>query len=95
MSMKRAKRASSGSSRDSGAESPFGFIKQEAPATWADATKDKDDSAFKPYSMSTTFAKSDLVVHPKFGKGVVTLVEGSRVEILFEDAARKLGHGAA
>jgi hypothetical protein len=93
MSMKRVKRASTGSSRDSQAEGPFGFSKPTPPPTWAELTKDKSDDAFKPYAMSSTFAKNDLVMHPKFGKGVVTLVEGNRVEILFEDATRKLGHG--
>jgi hypothetical protein len=94
MSMKRTKRASHGSSKDSDADGPFGFNKPGAPPSWAELTKDQPDAAFKPYSMSATFAKNDLVSHPKFGKGVVTLVESSRVEILFEDAARKLGHAA-
>lgn len=94
MSMKRTKRATHGSSKDSDADGPFGFNKPGAPLGWAELTKDKPDDAFKPYAMSTTFEKNDLVMHPKFGKGVVTLVETNRVEILFEDAARKLGHAA-
>jgi hypothetical protein len=94
MSMKRVKRASGGSSRDSQAEGQFGFSKPTPPPTWVELTKDKSDASFKPYAMTSTYAKNDLVMHPKFGKGVVTLVEGNRVEILFEDAARKLMHGS-
>ena len=38
--------------------------------------------------------KGQLITHPKFGKGVVTDVEPSRVEILFQEGKKKLGHGA-
>ncbi len=94
MSMKRTKKANHGSSKDSDGENVFGFGKQTVAPTWVELTKDQPESAFKPYTMNTTFAKSDLVVHSKFGKGVVTLVEANRVEIMFEDAVRKLGHAA-
>lgn len=95
MSMKRSRKAGSSfrASKEEGALSPFGAA-SAAPASWKDLVADKPDEAFKPYSMTTTFARNDLVVHPKFGKGVVVLVEGSRVEILFEEGAKKLGHAA-
>jgi hypothetical protein len=94
MSMKRSRRAST-PARSNQEEGGFGMMgTPEAPASWAALVADKPDAEFKPYSMSTTFARNDLVLHPKFGKGVVVLVEGSRVEVLFEDGPRKLGHAS-
>jgi len=89
--MKRTRRAGSQSSKSSEPESPFGFAKPEPPPTWTEVTVGKADEMFKPYSMSAAYARGDLVLHPKFGKGVVTMVEPQRVEVLFEDASRKLG----
>jgi len=42
--------------------------------------------------MSTRFSKGDLITHPKFGKGLVLGVEGTRIEVLFQDGKKKLGH---
>ncbi|MEI8254234.1 MAG: hypothetical protein WCJ30_01030 [Deltaproteobacteria bacterium] len=95
MSMKRTKKATQGSSKDSDGANVFGFGKVTVAPTWVELTTDQPDGAFKPYAMNTTFAKGELVLHPKFGKGVVTLVEMNRIEILFEDAVRKLGHAAS
>ena len=91
--MKRTRRAS-GSGKGSQSEgTAFAFGNAPAPPpTWAEAIKDKPDSEFKSYAMTATFSRDDLVSHAKFGKGVVTMVDGSRVEILFEDGARKLSH---
>ena len=36
----------------------------------------KPDESFLPFAMSTRFAKGDLILHPKFGKGLVLGVEG-------------------
>ncbi len=47
---------------------------------------------FSPYATTTKFAKGALVSHSKFGKGLVVSVEGSRIEVLFEDGVKKLGH---
>ncbi|HEY2509248.1 MAG TPA: hypothetical protein VGI39_00195 [Polyangiaceae bacterium] len=47
-----------------------------------------------PYSLATRFAKGQLVTHPKFGKGIVVHVEGARIEVLFEEGPKKLGHAA-
>ena len=53
---------------------------------------DQPDSAFAPYSPSTTFAKDALIAHPKFGKGIVVDVDGNKLQILFEEGIRKLVH---
>ena len=91
MSMKRSRRVSH-AAKGSQAESPFAFSQAPPPVTWTDAVEGKDEGAFKPYGVATSYKRDDLVVHPKFGKGVVTMVEGNRVEILFQDGAKKLAH---
>ncbi len=94
MSMKRSRRANA-PGKVSQAEGPLAFAVTENQPSWAELVADKPDSVFKPYAMTTTYARNDLVRHPKFGKGIVTLVEGSRVEVLFEEGPKKLGHVGA
>ena len=43
--------------------------------------------------MTERYGKGQLVLHAKFGKGIVVDVEASRVEILFQEGKKKLGHG--
>lgn len=93
MSMKRARRVNAGA-KNSQSDSPFTLGVPQTESTWAESMADKPDNAFKPYAMSATFARNDLVLHPKFGKGIVTLVDGNRVEVLFEEGSKKLTHGA-
>jgi hypothetical protein len=91
MSMKRAKAKTSGKEKDAGTDF---WAKPVAPEkTWEESTADQPDDAFVPYSMGSKFTKGQLVAHTKFGKGVVTDVEAARVEILFQDGKKKLGHG--
>lgn len=91
--MKRTKPRGPGGSKNQDDVTDF-WAKPAAPEkTWAEATEGQADDAFAAYSMATRYAKDQLLAHPKFGKGVVTDVEASRVEILFQDGKRKLGHG--
>ena len=94
MSIKRTKQASHGSrDRDTDDASPFGVPKPVEPVkTWAEQMEGKADDAFVAYSMTTKFQKGALLLHSKFGRGVVVHVEGPRIEVLFEDGAKKLGH---
>lgn len=64
----------------------------EPEKTWEEQVTGHPDDAFAPYSMQATLARGALVNHPKFGKGVVVAVEAQRVDILFADGKRKLGH---
>ncbi len=90
MSMKRTKQQTKG--KDSDNATDF-WAKPAVPEkTFEEAMEGKTDEQFKPWAMTTTFAKGDLLVHSKFGRGVVTDVEGSRIEILFQDGKKKLGH---
>lgn len=59
---------------------------------WSRATAD----AAKPrrtYAATDRYARGELVVHPKFGVGVVTGLEPGRVVLLFESGTRKLVAG--
>jgi hypothetical protein len=96
MSMKRSKQRSSGSGRYSGREDEASpWAKPEGPEPkWADIDS-KPDESFVPFALSSRFAKGDLIMHPKFGKGLVLDVEGSRIEVLFQSGKKKLGHTVA
>ncbi len=91
MSMKRAKAKTSGKEKDGATD----FWAKPVPPekTYEEATLDQPDDAYTAYTMATVFTKGQLVSHPKFGKGFVTDVEPVRVEILFHDGKKKLGHG--
>jgi hypothetical protein len=93
MSMKRSTQRSSGSGRYSGREEDSAaWTKPESPEpTWADV-ETKPDESFVPFVLSSRYSKGDLLMHPKFGKGLVVHVEGSRIEVLFKDGKKKLGH---
>jgi hypothetical protein len=91
MSIKRTKQRSFGRGRES-EESAFGGKPAEPEKSWAELTGGKDDSAFVPYDMTAKYARGTLLAHPKFGKGAVVNVEGGRIEVLFEDGSKKLGH---
>ncbi|AKU96716.1 hypothetical protein AKJ09_03380 [Labilithrix luteola] len=94
MSMKRTKqRTTSGRDQDGGTDF---WAKPATPEkTWEEQVEGKGDDAFVAYALSTRFTKGQLVTHPKFGKGVVVDADASRVEILFQDGKKKLGHGQA
>jgi len=46
--------------------------------------------ATKPYAAITSYDVGDAVEHPKFGVGVVTVVEKGRMTVFFESGERKL-----
>jgi hypothetical protein len=94
MSMKRTKQRGGG--RD-GKDTDVDFwAKPQAPEkVWAEEVEGKDESSFAAYNMATRYTKGQLVSHVKFGKGVVVEVEAARVEILFQEGKKKLGHGQA
>jgi hypothetical protein len=95
MSMKRSKQRTSASNRYSDTEdAPPPWAKPDGPEpSWADI-ESKPAESFIPFAMSTRFAKGDFITHPKFGKGLVLGVEGPRIEVLFQDGKKKLGHTA-
>ena len=93
MSMKRTRtRSYSPSRRDEG---PVTFSKQsqESEKSWDELIAGHPDEAFAPYSMKSKYERGGLISHPKFGKGIVTGVEDQRIEVLFAEGKKKLGHG--
>jgi hypothetical protein len=94
MSMKRTKQRSTGSGRETDDEpNPWGKPADPEP-TWADV-EGKPDASFVPFAMSSRYAKGNLILHSKFGKGLVLGVEGPRIEVLFQDGKKKLGHAVS
>jgi hypothetical protein len=95
MSIKRTKQSSYNSrNRDYPSDGPMMGAKPSEPdKSWADHMAGKAEDAFVPYSLAQRFDKGALVSHAKFGKGIVVNVEGSRIEVLFEEGTKKLGHG--
>ncbi len=91
MSIKRTKQRSSGRKDDDEGDDFFKKPK-EAEKTWEQWTQDVDDAAFRPYVPTEKFEKGVLLAHSKFGKGAVVGVEGNRIEVLFQDGPKKLGH---
>ncbi len=45
-----------------------------------------------PYGTAYRHAADDLIEHKIFGRGLVTRVEGDRIEVLFRDGIKKLVH---
>ncbi|MGH7293884.1 MAG: hypothetical protein ACRELB_03070 [Polyangiaceae bacterium] len=92
--MKRTKQRTSGSGRNSDHETDP-WAKPPAPDPEWSEVESKPEESFVPFALSTRFAKGDLILHAKFGKGMVLGVEGSRIEVLFQDGKKKLGHAVA
>ena len=90
MSMKRAKAKGTGARAT---ETNTDFFARPVPPekTWSEHTEGKVDGDFAPYALASKFSLGSLVVHPKFGKGVIVEVEPQKVGVLFEDGRRKLG----
>ncbi len=92
MSMKRVRKT--GSSGDSHADAPLTAFGRALPGipTWKDAVEAKSDASFTPWSLSAKFSRDELIEHPKFGRGVVVLVVGTTIEVLFQEGTKKLAH---
>jgi hypothetical protein len=91
MSMKRTKQRSSGRQSGGDDDSPAWSKPSEPEPTWGDVDA-KPEGSFVPFALSSRYAKGDLILHPKFGKGLVLNVEGTRIEVLFQEGKKKLGH---
>ena len=89
MSMKRTKQRSS--ARESEDETPAWGKPADPEPVWSDV-ESQPDASFLPFVLSSRYAKGNLILHPKFGKGLVLGVEGPRIEVLFQDGKKKLGH---
>jgi len=64
-----------------------------AARLFQDAARDKDMSKPTAYNPSTTFELDQVIIHGKFGVGIVTEVKPrGRITVSFEDAVRVLVH---
>jgi len=68
------------------------------PSSWEVRWREQVDQAgaspVRVYRMTETFAKGDLVQHPRFGLGVAQQTSGiDKVEILFREGLRTLVMG--
>ena len=84
MSMKRTKPVSRGR-RDTDEGAFFSKKPPEKTYKWDEDVAGQPDESFVPYALTSHFARGALVSHTKFGKGVVTHVEGPRVDVLFQE----------
>src|SRR5262245_2270816 len=75
MSMKRSKQRSSGSGRYGKDDDSSAWGKPADPEPSWSEVESKPDDAFVPFALSSRYAKGDLILHPKFGKGLVLGVE--------------------
>jgi Zn ribbon nucleic-acid-binding protein len=60
---------------------------------WETALAGKDSEATKEYDMAGKFMKDDLVRHPVFGIGIVTMAAGTKMDVLFADGPKLLRCG--
>jgi hypothetical protein len=93
MSMKRTKQSGAGSKKETVVD--FWAKPVEPEKTWDEHVSTKPDDEFVPYALSQRFNLGQLVVHSKFGKGIIVDADPLRVEILFQEGKKKLGHGQA
>lgn len=91
MSMKRGKQRTGGREKD--IETDFWAKPTQPEKTWEEQVADKPDEMFVPYNMAEKYEKGQHVLHSKFGKGVIVDADATRVEILFQEGKKKLGHG--
>jgi hypothetical protein len=96
MSIKRQRQYSTGSRSGDSPEPKKKASKDKTPLpSWDELVQSQPDASFIPYAMATKFEKGAFITHPSFGKGMVLAVEGTRIEVLFEGAVKKLVHGVS
>lgn len=91
MSMKRGKQVNY-REKDLGppTQGPFAPKPVAPELSWAEHMAAKEGATFAPYSLTAKYGRGALLDHPKFGKGVVTGVEGTKIEVCFEAGTKKL-----
>ncbi len=66
---------------------------EEVEQTWQ-RSLNLNAAAPKPYAVSGSFTKGDVVEHPVFGTGLVQDVQGDRMHLLFREGLKLLKCGA-
>jgi len=65
---------------------------EEKTYDWQAQVAGQPENVFHPYDPQKAFQAEELILHPKFGRGIVTKVDGKRLDVLFQDGPRKLVH---
>jgi hypothetical protein len=60
-----------------------------------DALRAKGSAGVRPYAPAATFGRDDVLNHPTFGLGWVSLVRQDKIEVVFRAGAKTLIHGRA
>lgn len=96
MSMKRSKSMNYGR-RQGGDDSPSWATagKKDPEKAWSEWMEGHADGEFTPYALTARFEKGALLAHSTFGRGIVTDVDGRRIDVLFEAGKKKLSHAGA
>lgn len=71
-------------------EGDSSYVKQERAYNWDSDVAARPADSFLAYAPANRYSKDDLLSHKVFGKGIVTNVEGSKIEVLFQAGPKKL-----
>ncbi len=68
----------------------------KAVRDYASLLRGRDPSTARPYALTERFKDGDLIRHPTFGLGVVTLLkDANKIEVMFPDGSKTLIHRRA
>ena len=92
MSIKRGKQASRAPQGRQTGDGPSWLTPkaEERKWDWAADVAAQPDESFVAYAMTSSFGLGTLLLHPKFGKGVVTAIDGVNIDVLFEAGSKRL-----
>ena len=93
MSIKRTKAKGSAATRRGGDEFVGFFGEPRKERTWEEHLAENPDATFTTYAVTSRFQRGQLIAHSTFGKGVVMVVDGGRIEVLFQEGRKLLAHG--
>ena len=64
---------------------------KKAVAEFEALLQDRDTAEAKPYAMTATFKKNDMIDHPTFGLGLVTaMIPADKMEVMFKTGSKLL-----
>lgn len=64
-----------------------------AAAEWEELQAGMDTTQSIPYDMGRAYRKNNLLLHPKFGIGIVQIVMPCKIEVLFQEGKKLLRCG--
>jgi hypothetical protein len=91
-----ARSASSGVKRQTVADAALAAVALERSRllSWEKSIAGKAPGDFRAYRISEFFNEGDLIMHKKFGEGIIlSVIDAGKVQVLFRDEPRTLAHG--